>query len=67
MHTLKQVLIKRETLQEILRKNNEEKITVVVKEIIKRQESEIKRKETKSKAPSTAPPPLGLSLPDVSV
>ena len=56
--------IKGETIQEILRKNHENEIAVVVKEIIKRQESERKEKETKSKASSTAPPPLGLSLPD---
>ena len=57
--------IKGETLQEILKNNNEEDIANVMKKIIGRKDDEKKENETKKKIrTNTAPHPKGLSLPD---
>ena len=56
--------IKGETLTEVLRKNSIQDIASVLKEIISRQEAGRKYEKPKKKLPTTAPLPLGLSLPD---
>ena len=57
--------IKGETLQEILKNNNEEDIAKIMKEIIARKDNEKRENEPKKKIlPNTAPQPKGLSLPD---
>ena len=56
--------IKGETLQSGIKNNKEIDVAKVLKEIIKRRELEREEKR-KAKQP-TAPPPLGLSLPDGS-
>ena len=56
--------IKGETLTEVLRKNSIQDIASVLKEIISRQEAGRKDEKPKKKLPTTAPLPLGLSLPD---
>ena len=59
--------IKGETLQEVLKYNNEDEIAKIMKEIIKRKKNEVKEKDTKKNTPNTAPLPKGLSLLDRSV
>ena len=59
--------IKGETLQEVLKYNNEDEIAKIMKEIIKRKKNEVKEKDTKKKTPNNAPLPKGLSLLDRSV
>ena len=57
--------IKGETLQEILKNNNEEVIAKLMKEIIWRKDNEMKEnKPKKNTPPNTAPQARGLSLPD---
>ena len=57
--------IKGETLQEILKNNNEDDIAKLMKEIIARKDNEKRENEPKKKIlPNTAPQPKGLSLPD---
>ena len=57
--------IKGETLQEILKNNNEDDIAKIMKEIIARKDNEKRENEPKKKIlPNTAPQPKGLSLPD---
>ena len=54
--------IKGETLQSVIKNNKEIEVAKVLKEIIKRRELE--REEKRKAKQTTAPPPLGLSLPD---
>ena len=56
--------IKGETLQEILKNNNEDDIAKLMKEIIGRKDHENKENEPKKIPLNTAPQPKGLSLPD---
>ena len=56
--------IKGETLQAIIENNKEIDVAKALKEIIKR--IKLEGKEKQKVKPTTAPPPLGLSLPDGS-
>ena len=49
--------IKGETLQEVLKHNNEEEIAKIMKEIIERKNNEIKENETKKNLPIPLPIP----------